>query len=210
SAEAFEDGGHALTTTDAQGLQTEGLVVELESVDQGAGDAGTGAAERVTEGDRAAVDVQLLLDVDPQPVGGGQYLRGEGLVEFDQVDVTDGHVGAGQGLLGGLHRAQAHDLRAQSGQAGGHDAGQRRDAEFGSLGVAHDDQCRSAVVEGAGVSGGDGAVGAEHRFQLGDLFVGGATTDTVVGADHGAVGQGHRGDLTFPEAVVQGLFGAVL
>src|SRR5699024_12880255 len=35
SAEALEDGGHVLTTTDAHGLQTKVLVVELASVDQG-------------------------------------------------------------------------------------------------------------------------------------------------------------------------------
>src|SRR5262245_8495710 len=56
--EALEDHGHALAAADAHGLQADGLVVELEAVDEGGGDPRPRHAERVADGDRAAVDVQ--------------------------------------------------------------------------------------------------------------------------------------------------------
>ena len=56
--------------------------------DEGGGEAGAGAAEGVAEGDRAAVDVELLL-VDAELAGAGEDLGGEGLVELDQVDVVE-------------------------------------------------------------------------------------------------------------------------
>ena len=49
--------------------------------------------------------------VDAQVTRGGQHLRGERLVDLDQVDVVDGHAGAGQRLLRRLDRAESHDLR---------------------------------------------------------------------------------------------------
>ena len=83
----------------------------LQAVEQRAGDAGAGHAERVADRDRAAVHVELV-DVDAQVAVAGDDLRGERLVDLDQVDVVDGHPGPGQRLLGGLDRAVAHDLRA--------------------------------------------------------------------------------------------------
>ena len=52
------------------------------------GEAGAGAAERVAEGDRAAVDVEPLL-VDAELADAGEDLGGEGLVELDQVDLVE-------------------------------------------------------------------------------------------------------------------------
>ncbi len=44
----FEHGGDALTQADAHGGDSQGDVLLFHQVDQGGGDAGTGAAERVT------------------------------------------------------------------------------------------------------------------------------------------------------------------
>src|SRR5262249_5864949 len=60
SAQPFEDHGHALAAADAHGFEAELLVVPLQGVDQGGGDPGAGHAERVADGDGAAVDVQLV------------------------------------------------------------------------------------------------------------------------------------------------------
>ena len=105
------------------------LVLGLQAVDQRAGDAGAGHAERVADGDGAAVDVELV-EVDAQVAVARDDLRGERLVDLDQVDVVDGHAGALQRLLRGLDRAVAHDLRGQAGDAGGDDPGQRGEAEL--------------------------------------------------------------------------------
>src|SRR4051794_38444383 len=98
SAEALDDHGHALATAAAHRLQAELLVVELEAVDQRAGDAGAGHAEGVAHGDGAAVHVQLVL-VDAEVAGGRDDLRGERLVDLEQVDVADAETGPLQRLL---------------------------------------------------------------------------------------------------------------
>src|SRR4028119_1103249 len=72
-------------------------------------------------------------------------------------------------------------------------AGRRREAGVAGLGVAHDDDGGGAVVERAGVTGGDPPVGAEHRLEAGDALEGGAGARAVVGADDGAVGRGGGG-----------------
>src|SRR5579859_3935641 len=65
SAEPFEHEGHALAAADAHGLEADLLVVELQRVDQRGGDPGSGHAERVTNRDGAAVDVEPV-DIDAQ------------------------------------------------------------------------------------------------------------------------------------------------
>src|SRR5699024_1161136 len=93
---------------------------------------------------------------------------------------------------------------------GGHDAGERREAELLDLDVGHDHQGGGAVVERAAVAGVDGAVGAEDRLELRDLLVGGAGPRAVVGGHDGAVGHGDRGDLIGEVAALDGVDGAVL
>ena len=85
------------------------LVGVLQAVDQRGHDAGAGHAERVTEGDGAAVDVELVHR-DAEVLGRRDDLGGERLVDLDQVDVVDRHAGPRQRLAAGLDRAEAHDL----------------------------------------------------------------------------------------------------
>ena len=108
-----------------------------------------------------------LSHVDAEVGRARDDLRGERLVDLDQVDVVDGHAGPGQCLPGRLDRPVPHDLGGQGGESGGDDPGQRRDAELAGPGVGHDDQRGGAVVERAAVAGGDRAVGAEDRLEPG-------------------------------------------
>src|SRR5690606_38033392 len=78
------------------------------------------------------------------------------------------------------------------------------------LGVGHDHQGGSTVVQRAAVAGGNGAVGTEDGLELRDLLVGGAGTRAVVGGDHGAVRHGDGRDLLGEVAALDGLDGAVL
>ena len=106
---------HALAAADAHGLHAEGLVRLLEVVDQGGHDAGAGHAERVTEGDGAAVDVHLRVEVDAQVTGRADDLAGERLVDLDEVDVVDGHACPLERLTACLDRSETHDLRVETG-----------------------------------------------------------------------------------------------
>ncbi len=87
-----------------------------------------GGAERVAEGDGAAVGV------DPVGVGvelllPGQHDRGEGLVDLEDVDVVDADAGALEQALGGVDRAGEHQHRVDADQAGVDDPGPRPQAE---------------------------------------------------------------------------------
>ena len=97
-------------------------------------------------------------------------------------------------LTAGLDRAEAHDLRVERRDARRHDAGERREAELVRLRVAHHEHRRGAVVERAGVAGGDLAVGAEHRLEL-------ASPSTVVPA---------RGPSSFATTVPSGSVSGVI
>ena len=77
-------------------------------------------------------------------------------------------------------------------------------------GVAHHHHRRGAVVERAGVAGGDLAVGPEHRLEGGEPLERDTGTRTVVLVGHGAVGQRDRRDLVGEEAVLDVGHGAVL
>ena len=105
-------------------------------------------------------------------------------------------------LTAGVYRSQSHDLGIQSRDAAGHDAGQGRDAQFLGLGIAHHDHRSRAVVERAGVPGGDGAAFAEDRLEVREALEGGAGPRPVVLGDDRPVGQGDRDDLSLEEAVL--------
>src|SRR4051794_35592402 len=127
--DSFEDGGEALADADAEGGDPVLAAAAAQLAAEGAGEAGAGAAERVAEGDRAAVDVEPLF-VDPELTGAGEDLGGERLVDLDQVDVVEREAGVGERVGYRLQRPDAHDRRVDAGDAGGDDAGQRLGAEF--------------------------------------------------------------------------------
>ena len=60
---------------------------------------GAGAAERMAEGDGAAVHVDLA-HVGLELLLPGQHDRGERLVDLEQVDVVDGETASLEHLLG--------------------------------------------------------------------------------------------------------------
>src|SRR5664279_6488967 len=88
----LNDGRDTHAATDAQRDERPAGTTALELVDHGAGDHGAGGAQRVTHRDGATVDVELLVG-DVQVLLELQHPRGEGLVQFEQVDVVDGQAG---------------------------------------------------------------------------------------------------------------------
>src|SRR5699024_10636448 len=91
-SDPFDDRRDAHSATDAQGDESALEVAAFEFVEDGAQNHGTGGAERVAHGDGSAVDVDLLMRNAqvPHPL---EHDGGEGLVEFEQVDVVDGEAG---------------------------------------------------------------------------------------------------------------------
>src|SRR5436853_7249526 len=75
----LDDDRVALATARADRGDTESAAAAAQLVDEGADDAGAGSADRVPEGDRAAVDVDLLL-VDAEHPHRVEGDRGERLV----------------------------------------------------------------------------------------------------------------------------------
>ncbi len=91
----LDDGRDALPPADAQGDERPLLIAPLELVQRGAEQHGAGCAERVPEGDRAAVDVDPG-GVNLERANGLQHHRGEGFVDFPQIDVGRRKAAQGQ------------------------------------------------------------------------------------------------------------------
>ena len=163
----------------------------------------------MTEGDRTAVGVELV-EVDAEFVGRAEDLDGEGFVDLDMIDVADAHAGAGHRLLAGVDRAEAHDLGVEGRDAAGHDASDRVETHRLGLVGAHHQHGGGTIIERAGVAGGDGAVGTEHRGEGRDLLESGAGADAVILRHQGAVGKGVRGDFALEEPAGEGGLGTVL
>ena len=142
-----------------------------ELVEQRHDEPRTAHPERVADRDRAAVDVHALL-VDPEVAHHRERLRGERLVQLDEVDVLDRDPRAVEQLADGRDRPDAHHggIDARDGRA---DEGpERLDAEIPGALLAGDHECGGAVVDPARVPGRHGAVLAERGSQARELLGG--------------------------------------
>ena len=136
---------------------------------QVAGAACAGHAERMADRDRAAVDV-VLGRIDAELVARVEALAGEGLVQLPEVDVVDLEAVALQQLRHGEHRTDAHLVRlAARGRPGDEAAHRLEAAALGVLGF-HQHHGGGAVGELAGVAGGDELARALDRLELGEAF----------------------------------------
>src|SRR5690606_21582418 len=87
-ASDLEQDGVALPATAAEGRSSEASAATLQLERGVQGDAGSGHAERVPDGDGAAVEVGDLVG-DAELGHRGQADGGEGLVQLEEVDVGD-------------------------------------------------------------------------------------------------------------------------
>jgi hypothetical protein len=79
---AFEDESEALAHSDAEGGDAHAAAPTGELVGGGPGEAGAGGAERVAEGDGAALRIEYR-GIELGPLGdASEYLGGEGLVQL--------------------------------------------------------------------------------------------------------------------------------
>lgn len=165
--------------TDTHTRDTNLLAPPLELVEQGGDLPGAGAAERVAEGDGAALGVDLLLG-QAQLVGAPQALAGEGLVDLEDVDVVLGDAGELEDLGDGLPGTDAHEQWRDADDAGRHVLA--KDGLAQALGGAalHQQHGGGAVADLRGVAGVDAAVLGEGRLDLAQGLGGDARAHTVV------------------------------
>src|SRR5665811_1110176 len=102
------DGGHGRPAASADGGDTKLTTGALEGVIQRHEDAGAGTAGGMSEGDRAAMDVELVT-VPAEDALVRQHLRSKGLVHLDEVHVGERHPCPLQGLGNGHPGALAHE-----------------------------------------------------------------------------------------------------
>src|SRR5215207_2275763 len=204
----LEGDGHALAAGDAEGGQPAAGALALELVDDGPDDAGAGHADRVAEGDGAAVDVGPL-PVELELAVAGQDLGRERLVDLDHVDLGERPAELGQQLLGGRDNPPAHDVRVDPGAGPAGDPGQRAEPLGPGRLLGHDHQGGGTVADPRGVAGGDRSRVAEHRLELGQRLKGGARPGVLVALDRDRPAPGVEGvdgdDLVGEAARVPGL-----
>ena len=105
---------HAHAAADAQRRQAAARAAALQLVQKRDHDPRAGRADRMPEGNRTAVDVQPI-GRDGRVAQHGQHLRGERLVQLDQIEVVDAEADPIAQLLNRRHRADAHDARIDAG-----------------------------------------------------------------------------------------------
>jgi hypothetical protein len=158
--------GVALSGAATQCRSAQPAAATTQFVGQGECHTGARHAERVTDGNRATVDVHHI-GVDAELGHRGQTDGGERLVEFEQRHVRHRLPGGlkggedGSRRLGKQRRVGPGDLPVP------HDAGQRGGAETCGHGFGHHDHRGAAVGDLRRVAGGDVAGLVERRAQFG-------------------------------------------
>ena len=137
------------------------------------------SADRMAEGHRAAVDVELVLR-DPELLLEDHAVDREGLVVLEEVHVLDGQARALHQLAHGRDR-RLRELVAGAGRPGAAEhAGDRRQAVGLHRLAGGQDQRRGAVADLAGVAGRQLAVLLEGGPQLRQALRRGVRADALV------------------------------
>ena len=149
-------------------------------MEQVEGEAGAAGPERVAQGYGAAVHIGALAVEAELPLD-GQVLRGERLVDLDQIQVVERQARGGKRPAGGGHRPDPHHARVHSCDAPREQPADRPEPALAGVLLAGHDQCGGAVTDPRCVAGGDDTVLFEIRRQLGQRLDGGARTHVLVG-----------------------------
>src|SRR6476646_7254139 len=190
---------HCNTHAAADAERGEALlgIALLHLVEQRHQHASAGGADRMTDRDRAAVDVDLRR-IPAEVLVDGASLRCERLVRFDQIEIADVPARLLERCTRSRDRPGPHDCGVDARMGPGHDPCERRLAALGRLARRHQHDGGSAIIDPGCVGRGDGAVLAERRPQLADPIERGPVLGILVGVDdHVALAGLHRdrGDL---------------
>ena len=141
----------------------------------------------MTERDGATVGVHLG-GVDAQLTHAVDSLRGEGLVDLEDIDVRDLEAILGEQLADGRHRANAHDVCRHAHHLQVDEVAERRDALGDGGLLAHHHRSGGAVGERRRVARGDRALGAEGRLEGREALVAGLGADDGVALERDNLG----------------------
>ena len=150
---------------------------------EGAEQARAAAAERMTERDGAAVDVEPVQR-HFEIVRAREGLNGEGLVDLPQVDLARFELRPRQRLLHRGDGAETHRAWVHAGRRVGHPARlgpQPEEIDGARGGDQHDG---GAVIQGRGVARGHCAAGPKRGAQFSEPLQGGVRTWTFVTRHH--------------------------
>lgn len=212
------DGSHTHTSADAHAGDTNLLVGPLELSQEGADLAGTSAAKRVAEGNSTTLGVDLLLR-QAKLVDTPHALRGEGLVDLEDVDIILSDASLLQSDGDGLPGANSHEKGLDANNAGGDVLANDLLAQALGSGALHEQDSGGTVGDLRGVTGVDGAVLGESRPNLAQGLSGDALTDTIISLDGdglllASLGVGpldlERSNLLVEEASLLGLDGLLV
>src|SRR5215470_12787567 len=120
----LEDSRNALPAADAHRRECITATGPPELIERLHGEDGTGSANRMAEGDAAAVGVRFV-GWEPELADNGERLRSEGLVDLEHIDFLNLKTGAVEHLLYGGNRAHPHDPWLNPGVAIAHQPSQR-------------------------------------------------------------------------------------
>src|SRR2546421_5308776 len=123
-SDALEDDCDALTAADAGRGEAVATASALEFVERRQHEPRARRAERVAEGDCAAVDVRLRA-VEAEFTFDGEVLAGEGLVDFDEINLFELQTCLLKCLADGGHGADAHQVGLDARVGPTDDAAQR-------------------------------------------------------------------------------------
>src|SRR6185436_18743479 len=156
ASDALERCGDRSAATEAQRREPVAAVASGQLVEQRRDDPGTRRPDRVAERDRAAVDIDLV-PVEAERTAVGEGLRGERLVDLDQVERLDRQLDPVEQTAHAFDGRQEQPLRLDLGLRVADDPGERREPEplDGPL-AGHDRRGRSVGDPGR-VAGGDRA-----------------------------------------------------
>ena len=152
--EVLDDESRGTTATVADTGDTNLGLSLRQDRGQGGDDTSTGAAQRVADGDRATVDVDLL-GVKAKDLEVGKSDNGESLVDLVVVDVLLGEAGVLDGLGDGEGRSDGEALGLTLSVAPAENLGDGGQVELLELGLGDEDDGGATVVDGGGVGGGD-------------------------------------------------------
>src|SRR6185503_7365679 len=143
---------HGIAAAETQRGEPGGLVAILERVKQRGEDARAARANRMTEGDRAAVHVHAI-PIPRQALPVRNRLRRERFVRFDEIVISDRRAGALHQVLHGVNRGEEEILRL--GRAGRIrvDARENRETVRARVLLGRHDERRCAVVEARRIAG---------------------------------------------------------
>src|SRR3984957_14840543 len=166
-SDALDRQRRALADTDAHCGEAVAAAAPLELERDGAREARARHAERMAERDRAAIRIDMAGIIrKPEPAQAGKRLRGERLVELDNVEARWLELQPFGQFADRRDRAHAHHARRDAGGRVAENAGDRREPmRFRGL-ARGDDERRRAVVDAGGVACGYAAALAHDPDEL--------------------------------------------